>query len=61
MSEPKKENYDHIGVFNDEYRAWHNRREYGDNRICLKCDGTGNQLFFMFQACTDCNGKGIKP
>lgn len=25
---------------------------------CLKCEGTGNQMYFMYQMCTDCNGTG---
>lgn len=26
--------------------------------LCDKCDGTGNQLYFMFQECQKCNGNG---
>ena len=26
--------------------------------LCEKCQGTGNQLYSMYQACEDCNGTG---
>lgn len=26
--------------------------------LCRRCEGTGNQLFSMFQICTDCDGVG---
>jgi len=26
--------------------------------LCDRCDGTGNQLYSMFQVCEKCNGTG---
>ena len=26
--------------------------------LCDRCDGTGNQLYSMYQACEKCNGTG---
>ena len=26
--------------------------------LCGRCDGTGNQLYSMYQACEECNGTG---
>jgi hypothetical protein len=31
------------------------------NLRCSRCDGTGNQLFFMYQRCINCNGTGLRP
>ena len=28
--------------------------------LCKRCEGTGNQLFSMYQKCSECNGKGYK-
>ena len=30
------------------------------SELCVRCQGTGNQLYSMFQECTDCKGTGIK-
>ena len=27
--------------------------------LCTLCDGTGNQLFSMYQKCDNCEGKGF--
>ena len=27
--------------------------------LCSKCDGTGNQLMYMYSRCDKCNGSGI--
>ena len=26
--------------------------------LCKRCDGTGNEVFFMYRRCTKCGGKG---
>lgn len=26
--------------------------------LCERCDGTGNELYSMYRACTDCGGSG---
>ena len=31
------------------------------NLRCGRCDGTGNQLMFMYQRCINCNGTGQRP
>ena len=30
-------------------------------KLCRKCDGTGNQLFSMYQKCDQCGGTGRSP
>lgn len=29
------------------------------NKLCKRCEGTGNQLFSMYQKCEHCDGTGI--
>lgn len=36
----------------------HNENVKNNRHICHKCEGTGNQLWSMYQECTDCDGKG---
>ncbi len=28
-------------------------------KLCQRCQGTGNQLYSMYQECKQCNGKGV--
>ena len=29
-------------------------------KLCSKCNGTGNEFFYHYRKCNDCNGKGYK-
>lgn len=29
------------------------------NKLCDRCDGTGNELYSMYRRCKACNGTGI--
>lgn len=49
----------HAGVNMDEIRRQENERKYGKDKLCDKCEGTGNQFFFMYQRCAECNGTGL--
>jgi hypothetical protein len=28
------------------------------HKLCSKCDGTGNEMFFMYRRCEQCAGSG---
>jgi len=37
------------------------RNNVSNNRaLCLKCDGTGNECYFVYKECTICEGYGYK-
>ena len=31
----------------------------GHLMLCIRCDGTGNELYSMFKLCSDCDGVGV--
>ena len=35
-----------------------NENVLANRKLCTKCDGTGNQLYSMYQRCSICNGDG---
>jgi len=41
--------------------ATRNANVKNDLKLCRRCDGTGNQLFSMYQKCENCGGTGISP
>lgn len=30
-----------------------------DEKLCTKCEGTGNQFLFMYRECDRCKGTGV--
>ena len=30
------------------------------HELCIRCTGTGNELYSMYRSCEDCGGTGIK-
>lgn len=32
---------------------------YGEDALCKRCDGTGNELFYHFKECRACGGAGV--
>lgn len=49
-------NYISAGVNMDETVRINNFKK--GRKLCDRCDGTGNQLYFMYQKCRKCNGNG---
>jgi len=40
--------------------AIRNRNLATFQRLCLRCNGTGNELFFHYRKCQHCHGTGVK-
>jgi len=59
--EPKINDYRHVGMYNDDWRAWHNAQNHPAEKLCGECGATGNEMLSMYRACAACNGTGIKP
>ena len=47
----------HAGIEQDRARKADNVA--AGRTLCRRCDGTGNQLYAMFQTCFDCGGSGV--
>ena len=45
----------HLGIAQDEYQ----REQITENKRCMNCGGTGNQLYAMYQECEECGGDGL--
>ena len=58
--EPRQEDYDHLGMFQDDWRAWDNEAKHGKDALCGHCLGCGNELLTMFRKCPECNGTGLR-
>lgn len=43
---------------NDQARRDRNRA--AGHTLCGRCEGTGNQLYYMYQRCEDCHGSGVE-
>jgi len=50
------ENGGHFGIAQDEFR----KEQIPEKQRCENCDGTGNQLYGMYQECEMCGGTGKK-
>lgn len=48
----------HMGLKQDACK--HNENVRSGKTLCRNCEGTGNQMYSMYQACQECNGTGIK-
>lgn len=46
-----------IGQLGDDARA----AEIPESIRCRRCEGTGNQLYRMFQLCQRCMGRRVQP
>lgn len=40
--------------------ATRNENLQNGKALCENCDGTGNNMFYMYQACPKCNGRGYE-
>ena len=41
-----------------DYRK-RNQNISNDRLLCERCDGTGNEVFSMYRACSECGGNGF--
>jgi DnaJ-class molecular chaperone len=48
--------HQHMGIARDQYFA----EKIPFVERCENCDGTGNQLYSMYQKCSECGGSGRK-
>ena len=48
----------HMGIIQDTRK--HNDNVRSGKKLCPNCEGTGNQMYSMYQACEECKGTGIK-
>jgi DnaJ-class molecular chaperone len=48
---------DHAGVLSDKRRRELNLSM--GKTLCERCDGTGNEFYFMYSPCSDCAGHGF--
>lgn len=39
-------------------QARHEDNVAAGRALCVRCDGTGNELYSMYRACEDCGGTG---
>lgn len=59
--EPQWKDYSHMGIFNDDWRAWYNAQHHPVEKLCKECGATGNEMYSMYRACAACGGKGVLP
>jgi uncharacterized OB-fold protein len=48
----------HFRIRSDYYRR--NDNVKAGKKLCLRCDGTGNEFFSCYHKCPTCNGKGAQ-
>ena len=49
----------HLGIIQDMMQREWNVEQYGIEKICSRCNGTGNELYSMFRCCIQCDGTGV--
>jgi DnaJ-class molecular chaperone len=46
-----------MGYIMDEMIRKENKEK--GNKLCVRCGGTGNELYSMYKKCKACNGTGV--
>lgn len=52
----RKVSLSNLNIVGDELIRFENIK--AGRELCKRCDGTGNETFFMFKQCTKCGGSG---